>query len=487
MTNSRPIFPNLPGLFPHDQHPSFPYGASYPNNGPGLHNNAPDQVASDQPGAPYLPNLTQEPLVPVSQGLVSLSDAELTATPMGPPPKRRKKKAPTLRAKDWEPYRARILELHDEQKLSLPRVKTIIEQEFEFVAELRQYRTRITQWGKDKNIKPQEMSAIVRKRQQRRMVEVDKREQTFTVRGRGVEPHKIDRWMTRNDVPQTSLYAPSPAASTPSAVGCQTISERGSVASSPAFSISNLNFSPRGIASIFSSPAAPSPVSSLGETAYPHNTTFTGQSPAPINQLTAAHSSASHSAVSNVVSNEQLPRRYQQDDEDRIREELSEAEDSLGINHSQTLKLRISLGEVLVSQGRYKSAEETARRAIEDGRRLESNSAIMIDAKHLLIFILDCQGSFHQALKLAKSTFESSKAILGEKHPSTLQSMDNLSWHYFKNGRLKDAEDLSARAIKISKNSCGERGIARDRFQANLCRTPCRQARPFLGASTNLE
>ncbi|CAG1965214.1 unnamed protein product [Fusarium graminearum] len=464
--NSRPILPNLSGRFPHDQQLQFAYGASYPNNGPGLHNAAPNRVASDQPGAPYLPNLTQEPLVPVSQDLVSLSDVELTATLMGPSPKRRKK-APTLRANDWEPYRTRILELHDEQKVPLPKVKTMIEEEFGFTAGLRQYRTRITQWGKDKNVKSQEMSAIVRKRQQRRLVEVDKREQTFTVRGRDVEPHKIDRWMTRNNVSQTSLYAPSPAASTPSAVGCQTISERGSVASSPAFPISNLNFSPRDITSIVSSPAAPSPVSSLGETTYPHNTTFAGQSPAPINQLSAAHSSASHSVVSNVVSNEQLPRRYQQDDEDGIRKSLSAAEDLLGINHPQTLQLRIDLGIVLMSQGRYKSAEETARRAIEDCRRLESNSAIMLGAKVLLIRILDLQGSFHQALKLAESTFESSKAIL-EKHPCTLRSMETLSQRYLKDGKLKDAEDLCAQAIKASKTIFGERNEHTLRYMVML-------------------
>ncbi|CEF75939.1 hypothetical protein FGSG_13777 [Fusarium graminearum PH-1] len=265
-----------------------------------------------------------------------------------------------------------------------------------------------------------------------------------------------------------SLKANLKTQATPSAVGCQTISERGSVASSPAFSISNLNFSPRDITSIVSSPAAPSPVSSLGETTYPHNTTFAGQSPAPINQLSAAHSSASHSVVSNVVSNEQLPRRYQQDDEDRIREELSEAEDSLGINHSQTLELRISLGDVLVSQGRYKSAEETARRAIEDCRRLESNSAIMMDANDLLVGILCDQGSLYQAEKLAESAFESSKAILGEEHPSTLRSMVSLSRQYFRSRKLKDAEDLCARAIKISKKSYGERHTSTLEYMARL-------------------
>ncbi|UZP36506.1 hypothetical protein NXS19_004322 [Fusarium pseudograminearum] len=380
MMNSRPIFPDLSEWFPHDQQLQFIYGTSHSNNRPDLHNAVPTQVSSDQPGELHMHSLSQEPVVSVPRDTASLNDAELTATPMGPPPKSRKKKAPTLRAKDWEPYKARILELHDEQNLPLPRVKTMIEEEFEFIAELRQYRTRISQWGKDKNVKPQEMSAIIRKRQQRKLVEVDKREQTFTVRGRDVEPHKIDRWMARNDIAQTSLYAPSPAASTPSAVGCQTISERGSVASSPANSVANLDFSPRDITSIVSSPAAPSPMSSVGEIAYPHNTTFTGQSPAPVHRSLVTHPWTSDSAISNTVSDEQPPRRYRQDIEDRIRKGLSVAEDSLGINHSQTIRLRIDLVLVLVSQGRYKSAEETVRRAMEDCRQHESNNSIMLDA-----------------------------------------------------------------------------------------------------------
>jgi hypothetical protein len=52
-----------------------------------------------------------------------------------PPVKQRKKKAPTLRASDWEPYKARIIELHVTQKRSLPNVKEIIESELSFVAE----------------------------------------------------------------------------------------------------------------------------------------------------------------------------------------------------------------------------------------------------------------------------------------------------------------------------------------------------------------
>jgi len=56
------------------------------------------------------------------------------------------------------------------------------------------------------------MKAIVKKRLQRKLVESDKGELIFAVRGNTVEPKKIDRWMKRNEIPESVLYAPSPAA-----------------------------------------------------------------------------------------------------------------------------------------------------------------------------------------------------------------------------------------------------------------------------------
>lgn len=74
---------------------------------------------------------------------------------------------------------------------------------------LRQYRTRVSQWGKDKNIKPCEMKAIVKKRQRRKLIETRKRELVFEVRGNEVSTQKIERWMRRNGVSDSQLYAPS--------------------------------------------------------------------------------------------------------------------------------------------------------------------------------------------------------------------------------------------------------------------------------------
>ena len=53
--------------------------------------------------------------------------------PMAPPPRSRKRKAPTLRRDEWEPVKARVIELHINQSLPLPKVKEIVEEEFKLI------------------------------------------------------------------------------------------------------------------------------------------------------------------------------------------------------------------------------------------------------------------------------------------------------------------------------------------------------------------
>ena len=56
------------------------------------------------------------------------------------------------------------------------------------------------------------MRSIARKRQRRKLVESDEGALAFAVRGNTVASEKIDRWMKRNRVDESTLYAPSPAA-----------------------------------------------------------------------------------------------------------------------------------------------------------------------------------------------------------------------------------------------------------------------------------
>jgi hypothetical protein len=121
---------NTPGFFigvnPTDQPPE---------SSESLHSTQ-QQFMTDQNHILYSPDISQDSLIVTPQNMVSLGDfGGSLVSPMARLPKPRKKKAPTRRAKDWEPYKARILDLHDTQNLSLKTVKNMIENEFGFTAE----------------------------------------------------------------------------------------------------------------------------------------------------------------------------------------------------------------------------------------------------------------------------------------------------------------------------------------------------------------
>ncbi|KAK5019462.1 hypothetical protein LTR60_000281 [Cryomyces antarcticus] len=72
------------------------------------------QLASTQNYIPQLFNLSLTSYSDQPHNAQPLSDSQrVPATTMGPPTKPRKRKAPTLRADAWEPYKARIIELHN--------------------------------------------------------------------------------------------------------------------------------------------------------------------------------------------------------------------------------------------------------------------------------------------------------------------------------------------------------------------------------------
>jgi hypothetical protein len=70
----------------------------------------------------------------------------------------------------------------------------------------------VSQWGRDKKVKTDEMKAIVRKRQYRKFVETNKGDLIFRVRGTEVPVTKIDRWMQSHGIQEGMVCAPSPTA-----------------------------------------------------------------------------------------------------------------------------------------------------------------------------------------------------------------------------------------------------------------------------------
>jgi len=67
-------------------------------------------------------------------GFAASTASAAPTSPMGPSARPRKRKAPTLRADDCEPYKKRILDLHATQKLPLPKVRQRMKEEYGFKA-----------------------------------------------------------------------------------------------------------------------------------------------------------------------------------------------------------------------------------------------------------------------------------------------------------------------------------------------------------------
>ncbi|RAR02066.1 TPR-like protein [Stemphylium lycopersici] len=395
------------------------------------------------------------------QSALESTAAARPASSMGPPKQPRKPKAATLRAADWEPYKKRILELHIEQKKPLHEVKKIIEEEYSFQAELRQYRTRISNWGKDKNFKPQEMQAIVRKRQKRKLVETQKEDLVFEVRGSEVEPSKIERWMKRHRVADSFLYAPSPAASTPSAVGCHTISERGTPAAVSENSSPTPVLSPGGVYRTAQSPQMPSPALSVSSIMRPLYSAFAGQSPAltyrslPGLPLSFVHD---HSISGNAM-DVGAQTRYRADEEERLRNQILIAEMAPLTNPLEVSGMLYELGVVLIGQGRYRAAEDVIRRilgSLENENSGSDHEVETLSTWDLLGQLLNFQGFYAKAERLHRRALQVREKVLGHEPPSTLTSMSNLAGVLDSQGKYKEAEAINRQTLAQSEKVLGQ-------------------------------
>ncbi|KAK3370648.1 hypothetical protein B0H63DRAFT_441076 [Podospora didyma] len=421
---------------------------------------------------------------------------------MAPPAtKPRKRKAPTLPDDDWEPYKSHIIELHINDNLPLSEVRDKLETKFGFKAELRQYRFRISKWGLDKKVKPHEYQAIVRKRQRRKLVDTHRGELAFTVRGVEVDNQKIERWMKGRGISDHLPYALIPAASTPSAIDCETVlgEQRSPFPSTPNSTASRLatptpatpSMQSRvigtpvmALASPFSASYGEPPLSpALSDISVPRGpSSFGGQSPAPDNGLPVVwmqnlapitpvltnwavspplFSEPRFPLVAGQTSHQMtaqpMPQRYLQANEDSLRDAIRQLEVIHGPHHFDTLAKMLELGVVLAEQGRFKSAEEITRSVIDAHPAGVGTTNLMIEALDQLGIVFSRQGRFSESLELFSKTFKTKTRRFGSEDPRTLLSMQSLADAYVHMDRLKKAEDLIRELMEICMRVFGNR------------------------------
>ncbi|KAL1888551.1 hypothetical protein Sste5346_009507 [Sporothrix stenoceras] len=96
---------------------------------------------------------------------------------------------------DWEMHRDRITELYRDQGLHLKQVQKIMAEQHQFYASQRMYKTRISKWAIDKNLKAADVATLLRLQQQRAALG---KKSKFTIRGRDIDFARVDQYLKRD-------------------------------------------------------------------------------------------------------------------------------------------------------------------------------------------------------------------------------------------------------------------------------------------------
>ncbi|CAK7205302.1 hypothetical protein SEUCBS139899_008071 [Sporothrix eucalyptigena] len=96
---------------------------------------------------------------------------------------------------DWEVHRERITELYRDQGLHLKQVQEIMADQYNFHASQRMYKTRISKWAIDKNLKAADVATILRMQQMRAALG---KKSKFTIRGREIDFARVEQYLKRD-------------------------------------------------------------------------------------------------------------------------------------------------------------------------------------------------------------------------------------------------------------------------------------------------
>ena len=109
------------------------------------------------------------------------------------------------------------------------------------------------------------------------------------------------------------------------------------------------------------------------------------------------------------------------------------------------------------AQGRYDEAEPLYQKALEIRKReLGEDHPDTATSYNNVAANLNAQGRYDEAEPLYKKALEICEKVLGEDHPSTAASYNNVAYNLDAQGRYGEAEPLFQKALEISKKVLGE-------------------------------
>eukprot|EP00957_Ditylum_brightwellii_P043924 3332257-Ditylum_brightwellii.AAC.1 len=121
------------------------------------------------------------------------------------------------------------------------------------------------------------------------------------------------------------------------------------------------------------------------------------------------------------------------------------------------LEYKSMLAEAVAELGRYKEAEELFRQYLEVQKTLlgDTHPSTLLTMNNVAKAV-QVQGRYKEAEELFCQCLELQKTLLGEDHPSTLLTMSNVANAVQKQGRNKEAEEILRQCLEVQKTVLGE-------------------------------
>ncbi|KAH8660895.1 kinesin light chain 3 [Tricladium varicosporioides] len=147
-------------------------------------------------------------------------------------------------------------------------------------------------------------------------------------------------------------------------------------------------------------------------------------------------------------------------------------------NWESRVDLMWRCGNCLYSDGRWDDAEELFAQVKEKRERvLGQEHPSTLDSMGNLASTYRNQGRWKEAEDLDVLVMEMRKRVLGQEHPSTLDSIGNLASTYRNQGRWKEAEDLDVLVMEMRKRVLGQEHPSTLDSMGNLASTYWNQGR----------
>jgi tetratricopeptide (TPR) repeat protein len=137
-----------------------------------------------------------------------------------------------------------------------------------------------------------------------------------------------------------------------------------------------------------------------------------------------------------------------------LQEKLTEVD---GDDEEEQSGWKGTLASLYQDQGKYELAEPLFVSCLDTRKRVlgENHPSTLVSVNNLALLYRD-QGKYELAEPLFVSCLDTSKRVLGENHPSTLASVNNLALLYRQQGKYELAEPLYVSCLDTRKRVLGE-------------------------------